>query len=498
VLSWLPPEHFNGILGNYKIFVNKRDPIIIEAFNITGDERIRRNLTGLEPYRYYDVSVNACTTECSNSTQTSFTTAMGNPGQIEKQPLSTFQQENYKGIGIIQWGEPSYKGGEMDFYEILITEYDKSKPKQVKQIRQIRSFIKSKECIWGNMCHNDTNTALEFSVRGVNFFLSPHQSKDSPGFQKIHEMIKGSEETPAYCDAGDPILKNALERVKKFDKHSQYFYGPWSPPNQYPCGTQNHREDSNIVIIMFLMIASIGIVVLIFMLYQKIRDIKNIIVEFPPGLEELSVDKAVKKNKHNTMEVPDLLHNVDNNSLANEDEHKRLLRGSMNGSINGGDCSSSVSDNTRSVTDQHDDIEYQQDFESAKQYDMHDDDNVGDKLKVSELNIFPWQPKKFFCYPGNFSLISCSFLQSFLWNPSTGEALTPILVPHEPMPSPRESPKPNITVNPTDSTGSSPPSSGYVSAPSPSNVQLNGNNYVTPTIFSVSVINKFKLSKLYL
>lgn len=84
------------------------------------------------------------------------------------------------------------------------------------------------------------------------------------------------------------------------------------------------------------------------------------------------------------------------------------------------------------------------------------------------------------------------FSQSFLLNPTTGKEVTPILVAHEPLPcssTPRESPKPHITMNPSETT---PPSttipsssSGYVTAPSSSNLQVNGNGYVTPSMFSV-------------
>lgn len=74
-------------------------------------------------------------------------------------------------------------------------------------------------------------------------------------------------------------------------------------------------------------------------------------------------------------------------------------------------------------------------------------------------------------------------------NPTTGKEVTPILVSHEPLPSStlRESPKPHIIMNPSDSSSSSLPSSGYVTAPSPSNLQVNGNGYVTPSMFSVSL-----------
>jgi Fibronectin type III domain len=401
-LLWLPPEHFNGVLMNYKISINSIEVRWDAQNNITADKRIRYTWSGLEPYKYYEVYVCACTADCSNATQTSFTTAMGSPGQIKEQPISKSKKVSgivsKQNMNALEWNEPEYKGGEMDFYEVEIIVLPINGAKKT-----IVSKVKSRECIFDMMCHNDTQS-LTFRVRGVNFFLSPHQSKDSPG-KGVHALIKGTEGSPIFCDVHDPVLKDSLEMVKKYDNHSQFFYGPWSPQNSIVCLYGNPADSYNIFVVMFLTMASILFVVVIFFLYQKIRDIKNIIVEFPPGLEELSIDKGMKKNKQNPLDVPDLLHNVDNNSLANEDEHKRLLRGSMNGSINGGDCSS-VSDNTRSVTDQND-IEYQ-DFESTKQYDMHDD-NIDGRLKVRKRKItrkyFHSSGKKFF----NFKFVFLSW-----------------------------------------------------------------------------------------
>lgn len=90
----------------------------------------------------------------------------------------------------------------------------------------------------------------------------------------------------------------------------------------------------------------------------------------------------------------------------------------------------------------------------------------------------------------NFIYQKYFLLQSFLLNPTTGKEVTPILIAHEPLPSstPRESPKPHIIMNPNDSTAPTTSSlqSGYVTAPSPPNLQVTGNGYVTPSMFSVS------------
>lgn len=385
-LIWDPPEHFNGPLGEYVISIDKEMKTIpVDKLNST--EKIRYKWTGLEPYRFYNAAVHACTNACSNWTQSSFTTGMGSPGPIKEQPIVDtlprsvlFPQRNE--TSVLLWEEPSYKGGKMDFYELKIDFMPKdgrSKPSS-----SIYKF-KSRECILDKMCSNNESGSYTFKVRGVNFFLSPHRSEEAAKID-VHELIRGSDKQDVFCDRDDPILIQSLNYIKKYDNHSQLFYGPWSPQNGHTCSYGNN-ESQSILLIMFLTIVSIVFVAMIFYLYRKIRDIKNIIVEFPPGLEELSGDKG-KKGKTNPLDKPDLLHNVDNASILNEDEHKRLLRRSLNGSLNGGDCSSSMhSENTRSELDQNDmgdEIEYN-DF-GSKHYELSDNDNIDGRLQVKLYN----------------------------------------------------------------------------------------------------------------
>lgn len=308
---------------------------------------------------------------------------MGSPGVIAEQPVIDtrprsilFPQSNI--TSVLLWNEPSYKGGYMDFYELKIgfTPKDGSAPSS-----SIYRF-KSRECILDKMCANNESGSYTFNIRGVNFFLSPHRSEEAVNINYVHGLIRGSDSN-IFCDRNDPVLIDTIKKVEKFDNHSQYYYGPWSPQNGHTCSYGNN-DSRNAILYMCLTFVSIMFVAMIFYLYKKIRDIKNIIVEFPPGLEELSGCDKGKKGKPNPLDKPDLLHNVDNASIANEDEHKRLLRRSVNGSLNGGDCSSSMnSENTRSELDHNDmgdEIEYN-DF-GSKHYELSDNDNIDGRLQV--------------------------------------------------------------------------------------------------------------------
>lgn len=378
----MPPEHQNGVLLNYDISMDGVQHRVEAQNNASTNERIRHTWHDLEPFKEHQVAVRACTNKCSNWTKSSFTTEMGAPGVFLEQPqferlatLTSLFPTNTTS-NIFKWQEPNYKGGYLDFYEvkIVLSPNDGSSEPLTKIYK-----MKSMQCLF-DVCNIHKSGSATLYVRGVNFFLSPHRSEEAAKIN-VHDEIKGSDAAYTNCNMDDSILMDSLERIKKYDNHSQFFYGPWSPQNSQTCSGKYGNGDSNIIVVMFLTIVSILFVGAIFYLYRKIRDIKNIIVEFPPGLEELSGDKIMKKSK-NPLDVPDILHNVDNVSLANEDEHKRLLRRSLNGSLNGGDCNSSMnSENTRSELDQHDEIEYN-DFSVTKQYEMSDNDNIDGRLQV--------------------------------------------------------------------------------------------------------------------
>lgn len=361
-------------------------PLTKNQFNESTDGRINYEWSGLEPFKEHQVAVRACTNKCSNWTQSiSFMTEMGAPGPFKDQPRlkpnteTSLFPSNVTSY-VLEWDMPVYKGGYLDFYEVKI----ELSPNDGSSEPSTRIYkMKSNQCLF-DVCNIHKSGSATLYVRGVNFLLSPHRSEEAAKLN-VHDEIRGSIASQTYCNMDDPILIESLENIRKFDNHSQFYYGNWSLQNSQSCSGK-YGSNNNILLVMFLTVVSLFFVAMIFCLYRKIRDIKNIIVEFPPGLEELSGDKIVKKSK-NPLEVPDLLHNVDNSSMPNEDEHKRLLRRSLNGSLNGADCNSSInSDNTRSEMDHFDEIEYN-DFGGSKQYEMSDNDNIDGRLQVSFYKV---------------------------------------------------------------------------------------------------------------
>lgn len=350
-LYWEPPEHSNGIITSYDIFKNgdKLD-IDIEQLNIKNATKMNYTIESLNPFAEYDIAVRACTITCSFAAKTKIKTTIGAPGAIEKQPTIENKEPKYifnsnYTSGMITWEAPKLKGGFLDYYELKTKFIGNDDSAQETVIK-----LKSTRCFMEKLCINNVTGTYEFSVRAVNFVLTPHTS--DPNY-----MIKGN--TDLQNCVNDEILMESMRNATVIDQYGYYLSGPWSEVYYSNCyySTFNSRQ---YILIMILMVASLVFVVMVFYLYRRIKDMKDILVQMPPGLEDLQNDK-VKKSKELGAEKlgkPDLLHNVDNQFIQNEDENGRLLKRSFNGSLNGGDCSSSMrSESSRSDIDQADAID---------------------------------------------------------------------------------------------------------------------------------------------
>lgn len=299
-------------------------------------------------YREYDIAVEACTKECSMPTKTKIKTTIGAPGNFSRQPsIVTYRKNSMKNYtsATIGWEEPIFKGGELDYYEFRtkVTSVDDKTYEHIIKTRNINCFIEQ-------LCTSNV-MLYEFSVRAVNFVLTPHS--------KISQtIIEGSDERQ-NCDREDAVLARSLAALKLADPHGWTLPGPWSQAIGHSChyGGLDARQN---VFLMILVVASLALAMMFFYVYKKVKDMKDIGVQMPPGLEDLTGDKVKKCKDLGHMEkIPDILTNIDNVSINCEDENGQLLKKSLNGSLNGADCSSSLqSENTRSDMENEDEIEY--------------------------------------------------------------------------------------------------------------------------------------------
>lgn len=354
-LYWDPPQFRNGVLLFYKVWANGKDykfggdhKLDIDNNHVT---RMNYTLTGLMAYTDYDIAVEACTKECSTSTSTKIKTTVGTPGEFRKQPTIVAERNTLlnKTTGTLSWDEPVFKGGELDYYEFrrVLRLSDGSFAENVIKTKHMR-------CVLDNLCASQTFME-DFSVRAVNFVLTPHSKLK-------HADIKGSDGEQS-CDKTDIEVELAVKNLEAADPHSWKLHGPWSPMVSHSCSPQ-HASGLQVVMLIVTMLVSLVIIGMVYYSYKKIKDMKDILVQMPPGLEDLTGDKLKKSkdlNMQNHKTTPDILRNVDNVSINCEDENGQLLEKSINGSLNGGDCSSSLhSASTRSEMDHEneDEIEY--------------------------------------------------------------------------------------------------------------------------------------------
>lgn len=338
----------------YKVWANQaiheikqqEKKVEIDNAHIT---RMNYTLKELMAFTEYDIAVQACTKECSEPSRTKMKTMIGAPGNFSTQPeiakLSNSLLTNYTSARI-SWKEPVFKGGELDYYEFK-TKWTSGDGREVERIVKTRKM----DCVIEQLCSGDV-MFYDFSVRAVNFVLTPHSKETQVRIEGSHDQQN--------CEADDKVLIQSLETLRHVDPHGWHLPGPWSPPIGHSChfGINDSRQNLIAIISIVTIVSMSGMV---YYLYAKYKTMKDILVTLPPGLENLTGDKMKGKDPGCDLGgKPDILRNVDNTSINCEDENGQLLKKSLNGSLNGADCSSSVhSDSTRSEMDQiEDEIEY--------------------------------------------------------------------------------------------------------------------------------------------
>lgn len=364
-LYWDPPEFSNGVLLYYQIWANSRIYSVHDKVEIGNtNNRMNLTLTKLKAYTEYQISVLACTKDCSIPVSTNMTTTVGNPGIIEQPMIKPFNDKlsNYSNARI-EWDEPKFKGGEINYYELKIIEEVAGNKKET-YYKMARKY-----CIYHELCSNSVKM-YGFSVRAVNFLSTPHSKKVHHETTTLRHHSRGDD-----CNRNDEELMEALKKIEEADPHGSFLKGNWSVPISHSCNS----KDLNAA--QIAMLAGSILVVLVMLItfryfYKEYKRMKDIFPQMPPGLENLTGEKK-KKEKMDQEKIPDILRNVDNTSINCEDESGKLLKTSRNNSINENDCSSSIrSESTQSEVEQN-----YNDNDSYAAFENNDRDQA-DSLKV--------------------------------------------------------------------------------------------------------------------
>ncbi|XP_019700208.1 uncharacterized protein LOC105190189 isoform X2 [Harpegnathos saltator] len=107
-LRWELPKEMNGVLRYYEVLFNGNSMRVEDVLSI--------NLTSLEPYTKYNISVRACTISCSNATLLTQRTKIGVPGKIS----TPYVYSKNGSEVVLKWNRPKNSGGPVHYYEIAL------------------------------------------------------------------------------------------------------------------------------------------------------------------------------------------------------------------------------------------------------------------------------------------------------------------------------------------------------------------------------------------
>jgi Fibronectin type III domain len=246
-LKWNRPKEVNGEAMTYQLWYNDRK-ININDKN-TMNETFAYKLQELEAFTNYIITVVACTSYCSEPSESlTLRTAMGEPGQMFQPKLESLDGSKVS----ISWEGPKVAGGNLDYFQIktiLPTE---------KEAKVYRINGRARSCIiQGLKCENNN---IDFSIRSINV-------EYPSSLMMIEDEV---------IDCFDFPESNEKEVAGQF-------YGEWSQPVIYFCEIQ-----FSLVVMGTIFIVSLFLLFSIYLfirLYHKYKEMKDIHIVLPKGLD---------------------------------------------------------------------------------------------------------------------------------------------------------------------------------------------------------------------
>lgn len=222
--------------------------------NNTMNETFYYNLTNLEVFTEYTITILACTSDCSvKSDSLTQKTAMGEPSVIMQPKLENIDDNKV----FLKWEAPKLPGGNLDYYQLkLISSHEND----LVEENVYRLQGSSVACVLkGLPCQKDQ---VAFAVRGVNV-----QSG------KAENSFMNSE-----------MLPNCLSFPEtKTSKNDSQYYGEWSPPVTLFC--PNHLSIVTILAALVVFPLWLLSIYIFWRIYQKYKKMKDIHIVWPRDLD---------------------------------------------------------------------------------------------------------------------------------------------------------------------------------------------------------------------
>lgn len=297
-LAWNRPTEVNGEAITYQLWYNERKINI--NHNDTMNETFSFTLDGLEPFTNYTITVVACTSDCSNSSESLvFRTAISAPSGM-LQPKSEILSSHRM---LVSWEAPQVLSGNLDYFQLKQEFEDEN-----RQAKVFRISGKLRTCIIdGLTCDNE----LHLSIRGVNIELKTLFDKAS------------SNNNSTSCFANPEAVHQAVG----------YHYGDWSPPIYYSC--LNRSSAMLIVIISCSLVLTVLSAYLAVKMYRKIIEMKAIHAKLPDGLINYCSPSSPSRDSPDVIRDLDLVKDHVLNDINEEEEeeetpdHEKLLSAPM-------------------------------------------------------------------------------------------------------------------------------------------------------------------------
>lgn len=270
----------------YQLWYNERKINI--NHNDTMNETFLFTLDGLEPFTNYTITVVACTSDCSNSSDSLvFTTAMSSPSAMHQPKTEIISNKRM----LVSWKAPLVANGNMDYFQLRQEFEDGKRPAKVYRISgKVHSCI-----IDGFTCESELN----LSIRGVNI-----------EYNETSDDKTSDDSNSTLCFANYEVVHEA----------AGYHRGDWSPPVYYSC--LNRSSAMLIVIVSSFLVVMVLSTILALKIYRRIVEMKAIHAKLPEGLLISSVSSPSKDSRDLIMDLDLVKDHVLNDIVEEEEIHE--------------------------------------------------------------------------------------------------------------------------------------------------------------------------------
>lgn len=221
--------------------------------NNTMNETFAFKLVQLESFSNYTITIVACTSGCSESSDSlTLRTAMSEPSAMDRPTLKKIDDE--KKI-VISWKPPQLLGGNLDYYQLMLV-MSNAQGIATEKVYRLNGQVKS--CIIeGFKCEDET----------VNFFIR------SVNVEQVDFVENFINHTVSCFAINEPIHKGADREL----------YGVWSQPLTFYC-----LNGYSMALLGLIIAMTIFLVIFVYMfirLFQKYQKMKDIHTVWPNGFD---------------------------------------------------------------------------------------------------------------------------------------------------------------------------------------------------------------------